>query len=183
VLVGSGRRNGIQLVSAVLGTPSVAARDAATLKLLAGSFRDFQRITAVRRRTVMTRVPIRYRRGAELPLMAGRTARRIVPRGQRDDVATRLVGVPDDVAGPVVAGQAFGAVEVLQNGRVVGRVPLVAASSVPAADLEQKAKSWFTSPLPLLLLVAAIGGTVLVGRQLRRSVRNGGRTGDRPRAA
>ena len=103
----------------------------------------------------MTRVPIRYRRGAELALVAGRTVQRIVPRGQRDDVTRRIVGRPDDVTGPVVAGQGFGAIEILQNGRVVGRVPLVAASSVPAADLEQKAKSWFTSPLPLLLVVAA----------------------------
>jgi ABC-type uncharacterized transport system YnjBCD permease subunit len=54
---------------------------------------------------------------------------------------------------------------------------------VPAADLEQKAKSWFTSPLPLLLLVAAIAGTVLVGRQVRRVVRDQRRAGERPRAA
>ena len=87
------------------------------------------------------------------------------------------------MAGPIVAGQAFGAIEILQAGRVVDRVPLVAASSVPRADLEQKAKSWFTSPLPLLLVVAVIGGTVLVGRQIRRTVRNGRRPGDRPRAA
>jgi D-alanyl-D-alanine carboxypeptidase (penicillin-binding protein 5/6) len=183
VLVGSGRKRGIQLVSAVLGTPSVAARDAATLKLLDDNFRRFQTVTAIRRGTVMTRVPIRYRRGAELALVAGRSVSRIVPRGQRDDVTRRVVGRPDDVTGPVVAGQGFGAIEILQNGRVVGRVPLVAASSVPAADLEQKAKSWFTSPLPLLLLVAALAGTVLVGRQLRRTVRNGRRPGDRPRAA
>jgi serine-type D-Ala-D-Ala carboxypeptidase (penicillin-binding protein 5/6) len=183
VLVGSGRRNGIQLVSAVLGMPSVSARDAATLELLRRNFSRFQTITALRRGTAMTRVPIRYRRGAELSLVAGRTVRRIVPRGQRDDVTRRVVGRPDDVTGPILAGQAFGAIEILQNGRVVGRVPLVAASSVPEADLEQKAKSWFTSPLPLLLVVAVIAGTVLVGRQLRRTVRNGRRTGDRPRAA
>jgi D-alanyl-D-alanine carboxypeptidase (penicillin-binding protein 5/6) len=183
VLVGSGRRNGIQLVSAVLGTSSVAARDAATQTLLGDHFKDFQRITVVRRGTVMTRVPIRYRRGAEMALVAGKTVRRIVPRGQRDDVDARVVGRPDDVAGPILAGKPFGAVEILQNGRVVGRVPLVAASSVPAADLEQKAKSWFTSPLPLLLVVAAIAGTVLVGRQLRRTARNSRRAGDRPRAA
>jgi D-alanyl-D-alanine carboxypeptidase (penicillin-binding protein 5/6) len=183
VLVGSGRRNRIQLVSAVLGTPSIAARDAATKALLEKNFRKFQEITVVRRGTVMTRVPIRYRRGAELSLEAGRTVRRIVPRGQRDDVDAQVIGRPDDVAGPILAGKAFGAVEILQNGRVVGRVPLVAASSVPAADLEQKAKSWFTSPLPLLLAVAVIAGTFLVGRQLRRMVRNGRRTGDRPRAA
>ena len=183
VLIGSGRRNHVQLVSAVLGTPSVAARDAATLKLLDGHFKDFQQVTALRRGTVMTRVPIRYRRGAELALVAGKTIRRIVPRGQRDDVTRRLVGRPDDVAGPIIAGQAFGAIEILQKGRVVDRVPLVAASSVPRADLEQKAKSWFTGPLPLLLVVAVIAGTVLVGRQIRRTVRNGRRTGDRPRAA
>jgi hypothetical protein len=87
------------------------------------------------------------------------------------------------VAGPILAGQSFGAVEILQEGRVVGRVPLVAASSVPAANFEQKAKSWFTSPLPLLLLVAAIAGTVMVGRQLRRTMRASRRTGDRPGAA
>jgi serine-type D-Ala-D-Ala carboxypeptidase (penicillin-binding protein 5/6) len=183
VLVGSGRRDHIQLISAVLGTPSLAVRNASTETLLAKSFSKFQRITAIRRGTVMTRVPIRYRRGAELALTAGGTVRRIVPRGQRDDVDRRIVGKPDDVVGPILAGKAFGAVEILQNGRVVGRVPLVAASSVPAADLEQKAKSWFTSPLPLLLVVALIGGTVLVARQLRRTVRNGRRAGDRPRAA
>ena len=183
VLVGSGLRNHIQLVSAVLDTPSLAVRDAATKTLLEKNFQKFQQITVVRRGTVMTRVPIRYRRGAELALVAGKTVRRIVPRGQRPDVDRQLVGRPDDVAGPILAGKGFGAIEILQNGRVVGRVPLVAASSVPAADLEQKAKSWFTSPLPLLLVVGLIAGTVLFGRQLRRSVRNGRRTGDRPRAA
>ncbi len=184
VLVGSGRRDGgIQLVSAVLGTSSVSARDAATLALLKDGFPRFQRITALRRGTVMTRVPIRYRRGAELALVAGETVRRIVPRGQRDDVTRRLIGRPEDVTGPIPAGKQFGAVQILQNGRVVGRVPLVAASSVPAADLEQKAKSWLTGPLPLLLVVVALAGTVIVGRQLRRVVRDARRAGDRTRAA
>ena len=183
VLIGSGRKNHIQLVSAVLGTPSVAARDAATLKLLEAHFKDFQQITALRRGTVMTRVPIRYRRGAELALVAGRRSGASCRAVSAMTSTRRVVGRPDDVAGPIVAGQAFGAIEILQAGRVVDRVPLVAASSVPRADLEQKAKSWFTSPLPLLLVVAVIGGTVLVGRQIRRTVRNGRRTGDRPRAA
>ncbi|MGH2970072.1 MAG: hypothetical protein ACRDK0_13560, partial [Solirubrobacteraceae bacterium] len=109
--------------------------------------------------------------------------RRVVPRGHRDDVTRRVVGRPDDVSGPIVAGQAFGAVEVLQGGRVVGRVELVAASSVPAADFEQKAKAWFTGPLPILLAFAVLGGTVLVGRQLRRYLRDGRRAGDQAGAA
>ena len=184
VLVGSGRdRRGVQLVSAVLGTPSVAARDAATLSLLRWGLTRFQRMTALQRGQVLTRVPIRYRRGAELELVAGRTVRRVVPRGHRGDVTHRLVGRPDDVTGPIVAGQSFGAVEVLQAGRVVARIPMVAAAGVPGADFEQKAKSWFTGPLPILLLFAVAAGTVLVGRQLRRTLREARRAGEEARAA
>ena len=183
VLVGSGRLNHVQLVSAVLGTPSMAARDDATLKLLRFGRTRFQYVTAIKRGDEMTRVPIRYRRGAELALVAGRSVKRVVPRGHRADVTHRLVGVPDDVAGPVTAGQSFGAVEILQGGRVVGRIPMVAKDSIAAADFEQKAKSWFTSPLPLLLAFALLAGTVLVANQLRKGLRDGRRTGDRARPA
>ena len=145
VLVGSGRRNRIQLVSAVLGTPSIAARDA-TKTLPRQELPEVPAITVVRRGTVMTRVPIRYRRGAELALEAGRTVRRIVPRGQRDDVDAQVVGRPDDVAGPILAGKRSAPSR--SSRTAAWCAPLVAASSVPAADLEQKAKSWFTSPPP-----------------------------------
>ena len=185
VLVGSGveRGRGIQLISAVLGTPSQAARDDATIELLRWGFRRFQRITAVKRGDELAHVPIRYRRGAELPLIAGDDVFQVVPRGRRDDVSTRVIGVPDEVEGPILAGQAFGRIEAIYRGDVVGRAPLVAASTVPRADLEQKAKSWFTSPLPILLAFALLAGTVMIGRQLRRTIRDGRRAGEEARAA
>jgi D-alanyl-D-alanine carboxypeptidase (penicillin-binding protein 5/6) len=43
VLVGSGRRHGVELVAAVLGTPSEAARDAETLRLLDYGFSLYRR--------------------------------------------------------------------------------------------------------------------------------------------
>ena len=184
VLVGSGRdERGVQLVSAVLGMASPTARNAATLELLRSGFGRFQRITALERGDELERVPIRYRRGAELALVVARTVRRVVPRGRRREVTNRVVGVPEEVAGPIVAGQRFGMVEILQRGKVVGRVPLVAAAGVPAADFEQKAKAWFTRPLPILLAFAVLAGTFLVGRQLRRSMRDGRRASDQARAA
>jgi D-alanyl-D-alanine carboxypeptidase (penicillin-binding protein 5/6) len=184
VLVGSGRDSrGVQLITAVLGTPSEGARDAATMELLRWGLRRFQRITAVKGGTELARAPIRYRRGAELALVAGDSVFQVVPRGQRDDVTYRVVGAPTEVEGPITAGQAFGRVEVSYGGRVVGRVPLVAASSVPAADFEQKAKAWFTGPLAILLAFGVLVGTVLVGRQLRRTIRDGRRAGEEARAA
>ena len=184
VLVGSGRdERRIELVSAVLGTPSVAARDAATLALLRQGLRAFQRITAIKRDEEFARVPIRYRRGAELALVAGRSHLQVVPRGKRNDVSHRVVGLPTEVEGPITAGQAFGRIDVSYGKRVVGRVPLVAASGVPVADFEQKAKSWFTGPLPIVLAFAVLVGTVLIGRQLRRIVLDRGRTADQAEAA
>jgi D-alanyl-D-alanine carboxypeptidase len=153
VLVGSGRRDHIQLISAVLGTPSLAVRNASTETLLAKSFSKFQRITGDPPRHRDDPVPIRYRRGAELALTAGGTVRRIVPRGQRDDVEPADRRKARRRRRPDPRGKAFGAVEILQNGRVVGRVPLVAASSSrprPRAEGEVLVHS----PLPLLLVVA-----------------------------
>jgi D-alanyl-D-alanine carboxypeptidase (penicillin-binding protein 5/6) len=183
VLVGSGRREGKQLVSVVLGTPSVAARDAATESLLQWGFKQFQRIRAFEAGDEMARVPIRHRGGAELALVAGRTIRRVVPRGRRSDVTTRLADLPAEVAGPIPAGRRLGTVEVLQGGRRVARVPLLAAASVPEAGLAQRTKSWFTQPLAIVLLFAVLGGTVLAGRRLRRGLRTGGRPGEEARAA
>ncbi len=184
VLVGSGRdERGVQVVSAVLGTPSLAARDDATMRLLTWGRRQYQRVTVLERGQELARVPIRYRRGAELALVAQRTVHRVVPRGKRDDVTHRVVDAPDDVDGPVIAGQSYGTVEIVQGGEVVQRIPLVAAASVPGADLEQMAKSWFTGPLAILLAIGLLGGTVLFGMQLRRNLRDGRRAGGKARAA
>jgi serine-type D-Ala-D-Ala carboxypeptidase (penicillin-binding protein 5/6) len=183
VLVGSGRQNGKQLVSVVLGTPSEAARDEATRRLLVWGFKQFQRIRAVERGTVMARVPIRFRRGARLNLVAGRTVRRVVPRGRRADVTTRLAGVPTEVAGPIRRGQRLATLHVSQGGRRVASVPVVAAAGVPEAGLGQRTKSTFTAPLAIVAAFAVLAGTVLGARRLRRGLRPGRRTGEEARAA
>ena len=78
VLVGSASKNGIQLVSAVLGTPSENARDDDTMALFNWAFPRFQRIRAVIEGREMATAQIRYRAGAELKLVPDRTIRRIV---------------------------------------------------------------------------------------------------------
>jgi D-alanyl-D-alanine carboxypeptidase (penicillin-binding protein 5/6) len=170
VLVGSGRRNGIQVVSAVLGAPTKAERDADTLALLRFGLRGFQRITAAPEGTrVDVSVPIRYRRGAEIELVVGPNGERtVVPRSQRDRVTIEPKRWPTEVEGPIAAGTKLGSADVLQDGRRIGTVPLVTASDVPAADLAQRTKSWFTTPVGVLLGLAALSGTVLLARRRRR---------------
>jgi serine-type D-Ala-D-Ala carboxypeptidase (penicillin-binding protein 5/6) len=170
VLVGSGRVNGIQVVSAVLGTPSEAARDADTLRLLGFGRRAFQRITAAPTgSSVGVSVPIRYRRGAELELVVGPNGERtVVRRGDRDSVRVVPTRYPTEVEGPIAYGQELGEADVLQDGRKIATVALVAATEIPEAGLAQRTKTWFSRPLPVVLAFAVLSGTVLMARRRRR---------------
>ena len=170
VLVGSGRQSGIQVISAVLDEPSVAQRNADTVRLLRYGMSRFQRITAAPAgQSVGISVPIRYRRGAELELVVGANGERTgVPRHERDRVTIRATRFPSQVRGPIAYGQKLGEADVLQDGRKIATVPLVASAEVPDAGLAQRTKSWFTTPIGVLLAFAVLSGTVLLARRRRR---------------
>jgi D-alanyl-D-alanine carboxypeptidase (penicillin-binding protein 5/6) len=166
VLVGSASRDGVQLISAVLDTPSETARDLDTLALFKWAFPRFQRIRPVIKGHVMASVPIRFRQGAKLKLKAARTVRRIVLRGHRDAVTVKVIA-PSEVAGPIRGGQRLGRVEVRQRGTLVATVPLIAGAALPAANITQKTKSWAGTPWVLVGGLLAIVGTFLLARRRR----------------
>ncbi|HET8755689.1 MAG TPA: D-alanyl-D-alanine carboxypeptidase family protein [Solirubrobacteraceae bacterium] len=170
VLVGSGRQNGIQVISAVLDEPSKTARNEDTVRLLKFGMSKFQRITAAPTGThVDVKVPIRYRRGAELELVVGFNGERtVVPRGGRKRVIVKPTSYPREVAGPIAAGAELGEADVLQDGRKIATVPLVASGEVPAAGVAQRTKSWFATPIGVLIAFVVVGGTVVLARRRRR---------------
>lgn len=171
VLVGSGSRNGIQLISAVLGTSSEAARDNDTMALLNWALPKFQRIRAVVEGKTMATVDIRDRPGATLRLAPDRTVRRIIERGKRDEVKL-TIDAPDVVEGPIRSGQRLGRVQVHQEGQLVATVALVAKSAVPAPTPAEKAKTWAARPYVVVGIAAALLATVLlVTRRARTSRR------------
>jgi D-alanyl-D-alanine carboxypeptidase (penicillin-binding protein 5/6) len=182
VLVGSGSRKGIQLITAVLGTSSEAARDNDTMALLNWALPKFQRVRAVVEGKVLAKVPIRDRQGATLSLAPDRTVRRIIERGTRDEITTTVVA-PDVVDGPIRSGQRLGKVEVRQDGTLVATVALVAKSAVPAPTPAEKAKAWAARPYVVVGLALLLVGTVLfVTRRARTSRRRPNRR-EAPRAA
>jgi D-alanyl-D-alanine carboxypeptidase (penicillin-binding protein 5/6) len=183
VLIGSGRKRGITLISAVLGAPSESARETDTRRLLAWAFTLYRRVRPIDTNEVLARAPIRFRRGAELALVVGDTARRfVVRRGQR----LRRCGLrtPSEVTGPIRRGQTLGKVDVCRGKRKIATLPVVASSDVPEAGLAVRTKDWFTRPWTLgLVVLAALGCTVALARVRRRG--SNGRRGSRrePEAA
>ena len=166
VMVATRRRDRVTLVSVVLGTPSLAARDHDALALLQWGADRYERIHPVTQGSIVGTPEIRYRRGATLTLVTQGSVRRTVRAGAK--ITINDVGVPDSVTGPIRRGQRFGYREVLADGKRIAAVPVVSSASVPAADLPQRTKDWFTNPLALLLAGAVLGGTVLLARRVRR---------------
>jgi serine-type D-Ala-D-Ala carboxypeptidase (penicillin-binding protein 5/6) len=176
VLVGSGTRKGVTLVSAVLGASSEAERDAATLALLRWGFSQYRRERPVKRGAHLASAEVRYS-GDSLSLVASRGLEVTVRRGERIDVQ---VSAPSEVEGPLRRGQRVGRADVFAGGEPVGRVALLAARSVPEATLLERVDSGVPGPRAVLWLALGAGaGAIVIGivtvLRRRRYAENGGR--------
>jgi serine-type D-Ala-D-Ala carboxypeptidase (penicillin-binding protein 5/6) len=175
LLVGSATRNGITVVSAVLGEPSEAARDADSLALLRYGLGRYHRVTGVRRGHAYATAKLAHRT-QRLRLVATRTVRRTVRRGEH--LTTRVVGAPTQIEGPLPARARVGTIELRWRGRTVDRIALVTARAVPDATVVQRAGGLIGRTLIVLAVAAVALGSlqfVLLRRRLQR--RRRGRAG------
>jgi serine-type D-Ala-D-Ala carboxypeptidase (penicillin-binding protein 5/6) len=155
VEVGSGRRKGVELISAVLGAPSEAQRDSESLDLLDYGFAQYRSRHPVRARQTLASPSIRYS-GGELPLRAAHPITVGIRRGQR--LQTR-VRAPDRVTGPILRGRRLGKVTVVIDGRVAGSAPLLASRAIAKASTFDRLRS---HALALLALIAVAASAILV---------------------
>ncbi len=137
VLVGSGERRGVELVSAVLGAPGEAERDAATLELLDYGFSLYRERTLVASGERIASLTLSEGRG-RLPLVADEGFELVARADQPVDIEYDPPPSPD---GAVARGQAFGTATVALDGREVGEVAVVAARAV-AAPAETGLPTW-----------------------------------------
>jgi len=169
VLVGSATRNGVTVVSAVLGEPSEAARDADTVALLEYGLSRYKLVRPVRKGESVGQATVRYGAGASTPLVASETFKRVVERGRKVTVTSR--GVPDEIEGPQPAGYRAGTLIVRVERKVVARVPVVTADAVPPPKKLEQAKEAVLRPvilLPAVGLVVVICSLLGVGVTRRR---------------
>jgi D-alanyl-D-alanine carboxypeptidase (penicillin-binding protein 5/6) len=168
VLVGSATRNGITVVSVVMGEPSEAARDADSLTLLRYGLDSFSRKSGLRKGAVLARPTLAFR-DEHVNLVASAGVERVVRRGQRFTVDVQ--GVPSELRGPIPQGARIGTAVVSLAGRVVARVPLVTAAPVAKASIGDRAKDALGGPILPLLVAVVVAGSLLVMVLRRRAVR------------
>jgi D-alanyl-D-alanine carboxypeptidase (penicillin-binding protein 5/6) len=161
VLVASASREGVDLISVVLGAPSESARDDGSLALLDYGFGLYRQREPVKRGEQLASATLRFQ-DASLPLVAARPVEVTVRRGQRLDVS---VDAPVEVEGPVAKGERLGKATVSVDGEQVKAAGLVSARSAPAADLGDKLDSAIPGPRLLawgVLTALLAGGLILI---------------------
>lgn len=170
VLVGSGQRHGISLISAVVGAPSDEARFEGNLELLEWGFGQYRSRRPIRAGQDLADPEIRYS-GGQLPLRAERTLAVGVRRGQRLEVR---VQAPQEVEGPLRRGKKLGRATVFVDGRKVGSVSLRAGRAVAEAGAFDRTRAFLADNwIPIALgafVILMIAVTLLrrVGPQKRR---------------
>lgn len=165
-LVGSGTQNGMTLISAVLGTPDEASRNADTLAILNYGFASFRLVEPIRAGRVIARLPVTDQPSVHAVVVAARTLRQVLPRTQR--VALRL-NLPHQLAGPLKQGTVVGSVAVIAGGRPIARIPLLLAKSLAAVSPLTLAARFLGRPSTLaVLVIILLGGGAIVRRNRAR---------------
>jgi serine-type D-Ala-D-Ala carboxypeptidase (penicillin-binding protein 5/6) len=168
VLVGAAARGPrARVVSVVLGEPTEAARDADTITLLRWGLARFSRVRMVDRERALARADIKYR-----DEKARLVPRRDVSLTIRDGMQLRRrVNAPDELEGPLAAGERVGSVTVLVDGRPVRRVALVTAAEVPGAGTLRVVVSVLGVPLTVLIALGILLAALLAIFRLRIRIR------------
>ncbi len=161
VLVGAGKRGGMTLLSAVLGTDSESLRDSNTLALLSYGFANFKLATPVKAGAVMVRPRVRDRPGFRAEVIAAKTISHVLRRNAHVRVR---IEAPRQIAGPLEYHAHIGTAVVVAGRRVIARVPLVLARRLPAVSPITLAARFIARPFTLVLLAVLLGGAIgLVG--------------------
>jgi D-alanyl-D-alanine carboxypeptidase (penicillin-binding protein 5/6) len=160
VLVGSGRRRGVELISVAIGAPTDEDRFSDNIDLLDYGFSRYTRRAPIRAGRELAVPPIRYA-GGELPLRAARTVAVGVRADQHLSVEVRA---PSEVEGPIRRGARLGSATVFVNGLRTAKVPLQAGRAVPEASTLDRLRSFLDSdwiPIGIAVFVILIGAVLL----------------------
>jgi D-alanyl-D-alanine carboxypeptidase (penicillin-binding protein 5/6) len=163
VLVASGSRDGVDLISVAIGAPTEEARYSDNLELLEYGFSRYKRRVPIHAGQDLADPEIRFS-GGELPLRAARGVEVGLRRGERLKVE---VDAPAEVEGPIERGAKLGAATVFVDGRAAASVPLRAGRAIPAASRFDRVRAFVEdNPLPIAIavFVILIGGVLLYRR-------------------
>ncbi|MCE8052900.1 D-alanyl-D-alanine carboxypeptidase [Halomonas daqingensis] len=133
-LVASAKRDGMRLISVVMGTSSEESRAQETQKLLSYGFRYYETLKLYDQGAVLNSPRIWGGEKNELRVGVDRDVAMTLPRARNEELHARL-DIRQDLTAPVNLGDRVGTLEVRLGEEVVGEHPLVALETIEEGGL------------------------------------------------
>nr|WP_026038197.1 D-alanyl-D-alanine carboxypeptidase family protein [Halomonas sp. KM-1] len=133
-LVASAKRDGMRLISVVMGTSSEESRAQETQKLLSYGFRYYETLKLYDQGAVLNSPRIWGGEKNELRVGVDRDVAMTLPRARNEELHARL-DIRQDLSAPISLGDRVGTLEVRLGDEVVGEHPLVALETIEEGGL------------------------------------------------
>ncbi|MDN3640826.1 D-alanyl-D-alanine carboxypeptidase family protein [Simiduia curdlanivorans] len=131
-LVASSMRDGMRLISVVMGTASEKARASESQKLLAYGFRYFQTHQVYGAGDVLSTNRVWSGKQDQVDIGVAERVALTIPRGAEKDLKAEMK-LPEVIHAPLVAGQEIGVLTISLEGEVLYEKPLVVKADVEEA--------------------------------------------------
>ena len=128
-LVASAVRDGTRLMSVVMGTDSIAAREKASSELLNYGFRFFETRKILSAGAALQQVKIWKGDAEQVPVGVANDVFMTYPRGENESLQAQLL-LSSPIEAPVRAGQQLGTVVISLKGEKQKSVPLISLAEV-----------------------------------------------------
>lgn len=140
-VTGSARRNNMDLVVVVMGTPPNRKREnfTAAADILTQGFNNYKMVEVVKKGQRLEQpATVKNGQSKTVAVEAAGAVHVFLKRGEEKGIETSFLG---EATAPIRKGQPVGSIVVKSAGKTIGKVPAVAAVDIPA-------KPWWKSWLP-----------------------------------
>ncbi|MGO1250607.1 D-alanyl-D-alanine carboxypeptidase family protein [Psychrobacter sp.] len=128
-LAASSDREGMRLISIIMGTDSSQARADQSRELLNWGFGHFTTVTKAPTGQFVSKLPLWFGNADEVELVTGDSLRILTTKTQKNKITT-VVDIPESLEAPIAKGQEVGKMMAVIDGQAVASVPIVSNSDI-----------------------------------------------------
>ena len=128
-LVASSNREGMRLISVIMGTKSQQARADQSRELLNWGFGHFTTVTKAPAGQFVSKVHVWFGESDEIEVATGDNLQILTSKTQKNKITT-VVDIPENLEAPIKKGQEIGKMMAVIDGKAVASVPIIATSDV-----------------------------------------------------
>ena len=128
-LVASSNRDGMRLISVIMGTESQQARADQSRELLNWGYGHFTTVTKAPAGQFVSKVPVWFGQAEEVELATADNLQILTTKTQKNKITT-IVDIPASIEAPIKKGQKIGNMMAVIDGKAVASVPIIAVNDV-----------------------------------------------------